>query len=360
MKFLSRIDRYIIRKFLGTYIFAIFLILSISVMFDINEKIDKFINNNAPTSAIIFDYYLNFIPYFANLFSPLFTFIAVIFFTSKLADNSEIIAMLSGGISFPRLMRPYLISATIIALFTLLLNSFIIPPGNVTKIAFQNKYIRDKSVDYARNIQLEVSPGVIAYIGNYNDKTSTGNHFSLEKFEDRKLVSRLTAQSITYDSLDHWTIRDYTVRSFTGMKESIVTGERTDTVLTVSPSDFLISINDCEQMTTPKLKTYINRQKKRGIGNIQRFEIEYHQRFSNMFAAFILTIIGASLSSRKVKGGMGLNIGIGIALSFSYILFMQVTSTFAISGYVTPFIAVWVPNLIYAGIGIFLYRKAPR
>jgi lipopolysaccharide export system permease protein len=360
MKFLSSIDRYIIKKFLGTYVFAIFLIISISVMFDINEKIDKFINNNAPASAIIFDYYLNFIPYFANLFSPLFTFIAVIFFTSKLADNSEIIAMLSGGISFPRLMRPYLISAAIIALFTLLLNSFVIPPANITRIAFQNKYIRDKSVDYARNVQLEVAPEVIAYIGNYNDKTSKGNHFSLEKFEDRKLVSRLTAQSITYDSTNHWTIQDYTIRNFTGMKESIVKGEKIDTVLTVSPSDFLISVNDSEQMTTPALKAYINRQKKRGIGNIQLFEIEYHKRFSNMFAAFILTIIGASLSSRKVKGGMGLNIGIGIGLSFSYILFMQVTSTFAISGYVSPFVAVWIPNLVYTGVGIFLYRKAPR
>ncbi|MDR2628119.1 MAG: LptF/LptG family permease [Dysgonamonadaceae bacterium] len=360
MKILNRIDRYIIKKFLGTYIFAIALIISISVMFDVNEKIDKFINNNAPASAIIFDYYLNFIPYFANLFSPLFTFIAVIFFTSKLADNSEIIAMLSGGISFPRLMRPYLISAAIIAIFTLLLNSFIIPPANTTRIAFQNKYIRDKSVDYARNVQLEAAPDVIAYIGNYNDKTSKGNHFSLEKFEGRKLISRLTAQTITYDSVNHWTIQDYTIRNFTGMKESITQGEQLDTVLTISPSDFLIAVNDCEQMTTPQLKAYIDRQKKRGIGNIQLFEIEYNQRFSNTFAAFILTIIGAALSSRKVKGGMGLNIGIGIALSFSYILFMQVTSTFAISGYVSPFVAVWIPNLIYAGVGIFLYKKAPR
>ncbi|MDR1121741.1 MAG: LptF/LptG family permease [Dysgonamonadaceae bacterium] len=361
MKFLSTIDRYIIKKFLGTYVFAILLIISITVMFDVNEKIDKFIRENSPSlTDIIFDYYLNFIPYFANLFSPLFTFIAVIFFTSKLADNSEIIAMLSGGISFPRLMRPYIISAAIIAIFTFTLNSFIIPPANITRIAFMNKYIRDKSVDYARNVQLEISPGVIAYIGSYNDKTSSGRQFSLEKFEDRKLVSRLTAQSITYDSLYHWTIKDYMIREFTGETESIERGEKLDTLLTVSPSDFLISVNDCEQMTTPALKSYIDKQKRRGIGNIQLFEIEFHQRFSNTFAAFILTIIGAALSSRKVKGGMGLNIGIGLGLSFSYILFMQVTSTFAISGYVSPMVAVWIPNLIYAGIGVYLYKKAPR
>lgn len=360
MKILKRIDFYIIKKFLGTYVFAILLIISISVMFDVNEKIDKFINNNAPLSAIIFDYYLNFIPYFANLFSPLFTFIAVIFFTSKLADNTEVIAMLSGGISFPRLMRPYLISASIIAGFTFLLNSFVIPPANITRIAFQNKYIRDKSVDYARNIQLEIEPGVILYMGSYNDKSSTGRQISLEKFEDKELKSRLTAQTISYDSTNHWTIKDYMIRDFVDRKEIISYGEKLDTTLILAPSDFLISVNDCEQMTTPVLSNYIDRQKKRGIGNIQLFEIEFHQRFSMTFAAFILTIIGASLSSRKVKGGMGFNIGMGLLLSFSYILFMQVTSTFAISGYVSPMIAVWIPNFIYSLIAIYLYRKAPR
>lgn len=360
MKLLKRIDIYIIKKFLGTYVFAIILIISISVMFDVNEKVDKFINNDAPLSAIIFDYYKNFIPYFANLFSPLFTFIAVIFFTSKLADNTEVIAMLSGGISFPRLMRPYLISATIIAAFTFMLNSFVIPPANTTRIAFQNKYIRDKSVDYARNIQLEVEPGVFAYMGSYNDKTGGGRQFSLDKFDGKELVSRLTAQTITYDSVNHWTINDYTIRSFTEMREEITHGEKLDTLLRIAPSDFLISVNDSEQMTTPALRQYIERQKKRGIGNIQLFEIEYHQRFSMTFAAFILTVIGASLSSRKVKGGMGFNIGMGLLLSFSYILFMQVTSTFAISGYVSPMVAVWIPNIVYSIIAIYLYRKAPR
>ncbi len=361
MKVLKRIDTYIIKKFLGTYIFAILLIISISVMFDLNEKIDKFIKTDGPSvSAIVFDYYMNFIPYFANLFSPLFTFIAVIFFTSKLADNSEIIAMLSGGISFPRLMRPYMISAAMIAIFTFTLNSFVIPPANITRIKFQNKYIKDRSVDYARNVQLEVSPGVIAYIGSYNDKMATGRQFSLEKFDGKELVSRLTAQTIIYDSLNRWTIQDYMIRNFTGMKENIIHGDVIDTTLVMIPSDFLIAVNDSEQMTTPELRKYINRQKERKIGNIQLFEIEYHQRFSMTFAAFILTIIGVSLSSRKIKGGMGFNIGMGLLLSFSYILFMQVTSTFAISGYVSPFVAVWIPNVVYAFIAIYLYRKAPR
>ena len=355
MKFkLKRIDWYIIKQFLGTYVFAIALIISISVVFDINEKIDKFLNPDVPLKAIIVDYYLNFIPYFANLFSPLFTFIAVIFFTSKLADRSEIIAMLASGMSFRRLMLPYAVSATIIAIVTFILNAYIIPPANETRIDFQNKYIRNKKVDYVKNAQLEIEPGIIAYFDSYDARSNMGYRFSLEHFEDKKLISRLTAKSIKYDSLYQWTVIDYMIR------EHIFQGSRKDTTLTIVPSDFLISVNDCETMTTPELNTYINRQKKRGIGNIQTFQIEYHKRFATIMAAFILTSIGASLSSRKIKGGMGMNIGIGLALSFSYILFMTVTSTFAINGYVSPAVAAWIPNIVYTFIAIFLYQKAPR
>ncbi|GHS96589.1 membrane protein [Bacteroidia bacterium] len=359
-KFLQIIDWYIIRKFLGTYVLAILLIIAITVMFDFNEKVDKFIRNDATTHAIIFDYYLNFIPYFANLFSPLFVFIAVIFFTSNLADRSEIIAMLSNGISFDRLMRPYMISAALIAGMTFLLNSYVIPPANITRIEFQNRYVRPNKVTYSNNIQLEVEPGIIAYFDRFDATTNTGYRFSLEKFDKKELKSRMTAQQIVWDSAYHWTVKDYMIRDFVGMKENITTGETIDTTLTIIPSDFMISNYDSEQMTTPQLKKYIDRQKKRGIGNIQLFEIEYHRRYAMALAAFILTIIGASISSRKVKGGMGLNIGIGLGLSFSYILFMQVSSSFAISGLVSPFIAVWIPNFVYIFIAAYLYTKAPR
>ena len=360
IKGLKHIDWYIIKKFIGTYIFAIILVIAITVMFDVNNKIDNFIRSEAPTKAILFDYYLNFIPYFINLFSPLFVFISVIFFTSKLADNSEIIAMLSSGISFKRLMRPYMISAALIALVTFVSNSYIIPPANVTRIEFENQYIRNKKNVYSSHIQLEVEPNVIAYFDRFDAEVNTGYLFSLERFEEKELVSRLTAQRIVWDSAYHWTIKDYMVRDFVGLKEEIRFGEVIDTILTITPADFMISINDCEQMTTPKLKTYIDRQKKRGIGNIQLFEIEYHKRYAMTFAAFILTVIGASLSSRKVKGGMGLHIGMGLLLSFSYILFMQVSSSFAVSNLVSPFIAVWLPNITYAIIATYLYTKAPR
>ena len=355
---LKKIDIYIIKKFLGTYFFAIALIISIAVVFDINEKLDSFLN--APLKAIVVDYYLNFIPYFANLFSPLFTFIAVIFFTSKLADNSEIIAMLSSGISFRRLMIPYMISAAIIAGVTFYLNSYVIPPANVTRIEFQNKYVKNKKVDYASNIQLQVEPGVIAYMSRYDNNTKTGYRFSLEKFEGKILKSRLTAQTVTYDSAYHWIIKDYMIRNFNGMREELTRGSRLDSIITIEPSDFLISRYDSELMTTSALKTYIDRQKKRGVANIKDFEIEYEKRFAMTAASSILNVIGMSLSSRKVKGGMGVNIGIGLLLSFSYILFSTVSSTFAVSGATSPRIAVWLPNIVYSIIAVYLYQKAPK
>ena len=355
---LKKIDFYIIKKFLGTYIFAILLIISIAVVFDINEKIDDFIN--APLKEIIFDYYLNFIPYYANLFSQLFTFIAVIFFTSKLADNSEIIAMLSSGISFKRLMVPYMVSAAIISSLTFTLNSFVIPPANKTRIEFQNKYVSNKKVDYAANVQLQVSPGVIAYINRYDDNLKTGYRFSMEKFDGKSLKSKLTAESIRYDSAYHWIARNYTIRDFDGMEERFRKGLRLDTMITIAPSDFLISRYDAELMTTPELNAYIKKQQERGASNVKPFQIEYEGRIASIFAAFILTSIGMSLSSRKVKGGMGVNIGIGLILSFTYIMFSTISSTFATNGDMSPRLAVWLPNILYIIIAIYLYTKAPK
>ena len=359
---LKRLDTYIIKKFLGTYFFAIALIISIAVVFDINENIDRFINNKAPVNAIIFDYYLNFIPYFSNLFSPLFVFIAVIFFTAKLAENSEIIAMFSTGMSFKRMMRPYMISAAIISILTFYLGAYIIPRGNVTRLDFEDRYKKKKKVEYVRNVQLEVDNGVIAYIERYENYNKTGYRFSLDKFEDKKLVSHLTASSITYDttSVHKWKIKDYMIREMEGMKEKITKGSEIDSIIKMEPQDFLIMKGQQQTMTNPELSDYISKQKKRGFANIKEFEIEYHQRIAMSFAAFILTAIGVSLSSRKVKGGMGLYLGIGLALSFSYILFQKLSSTFAVNGNMPPIIAVWIPNILYTFIAIYLYRKAPK
>ena len=358
---LKRIDWYIIRQFLGTFAFIMSGMMLIVIVFDINEKLDKFMTPEITINEIVFDYYLNFIPYFLSLFASLFTFIAVILFTSKLADRSEIIAMLSTGMSFDRLILPYCISAFIIATSMFILSAYIIPPANAKRIEFEYTHIKkDKKVEYGRNIQLEVEPGVFAYIDSYTNSIRTGYRFSLDRFEGKSLVSRLTANSIRYDSLYNWVLNDYIIRDFDGMYEHISSGVRKDTTLKFVPEDFLISENDCETMTNPELAKYIDRQKQRGIGNIQTFEIEYHKRFANALAFFILTIIGVSLSSYKKKGGMGLNIGIGLGLSFSYILFMTITSSFAVSGLVSPMIASWIPNVIYTFIAIYLYRKTPR
>lgn len=359
---IRRIDWYIIKKFLGTYFFAIALIISIAVVFDVNEWIDKFINNKAPVKAIIFDYYANFIPYFSNLFSPLFVFIAVIFFTSKLAENSEIIAMMSTGLSFKRLLRPYMISAAIIAALTYGMGAYVIPKGNVTRLDFEDKYKKKKKKEYVRNVQVEVENGVIAYMERYENYNNTAYRFSLDKFEDKKLVSHLTAKSAVYDTttIHKWTLKNYMIREMDGLKETITQGDRLDSIIKMEPRDFLIMKGQQETMTSSELSEYIDRQKRRGFANIKEFEIEYHKRIAMSFASFILTVIGVSLSSRKVKGGMGMYLGVGLALSFSYILFQTVSATFAINGNASPFLAVWVPNIVYAIIAIYLYRKAPK
>lgn len=355
---ISLLDGYIIRKFLGTYVFSIALILAIVVMFDINEKLDAFLQ--APLKATVFDYFLNFLPYFANQFSPLFVFITVIFFTSKLADKSEIIAMLSSGMSFHRLLRPYMISAAVIAAFTFVLGAYIIPPANAKRIDYTNTYVRNRRVDYGDNIMMQVAPGRIAYMSRYDNTTKTGYRFSLEEFKDKKLVSRLTATSIRWDTLYQWSVSDYMIRDFGADREIIRRGMQLDTVIPFEPRDFLISRNDWETLTSPQLRQYVERQRQRGVANIQAFEIEYEKRYAMCAAAFILTVIGMALSSKKVKGGMGMNIGLGLVLSFSYILFMTVTSSFAVSGITSPFVAMWIPNVLYAIIAVVLYVKAAR
>ena len=357
---MKRLDFYIIKKFLGTYFFTISLILAIAVIFDINEKLDKFLSSDVTLYEIIFNYYVNFVVFYASVFSALFTFISVIFFTSGMANNSEITAILASGISFKRFVRPYMISALIISVFMFILNGFVIPSANVTRIEFQNKYFKNKKVEYARNIQIEASPNVIAYFESYNNTTKRGYNFLLDHFENKELKSKLTAREIRYDTLQKWTVTDYLIRNFEGMHEYIIKGEKLDTLLDIEPSDILISVGDQEQMTTTQLKRYIDKQKRRGVGNITDFEIEYERRYASFMASFILTIIGVSLSSRRMKGGMGLNIGIGLGLSFSYILFMTMSSTMAVSGTLSPRFAAWLPNIVYAFIAVFLYIRAPK
>lgn len=360
----GRLDWYIIRKFIGTYIFSIVLIISIALVFDFNENLSKFTKYHAPWRAIVFDYYANFIPYYSNLFSPLFVFIAVIFFTSKLAGNSEIIAMLSSGVSFRRLMRPYMISCVLIASVTFYLNSFVIPHGTVIRQNFESLYRNSKKNTSAENVQLQVGKGTVAYIQHYDDRYKRGYGFSLDKFEGKKLVSHMTAMEIQYDTIAdakyHWKATNWKTRTLVDLRERIVTGDVKDTVILMEPTDLVYSKGQQETFTSPELLDYISKQTSRGSGNVVQYEVEFHKRIAMSFSSFILTIIGLSLSARKRKGGMGLYLGIGLGLSFGYIMLQTVSSTFAINAGTPPVLAAWIPNLIFAFIAYFCYRHAPR
>ncbi len=357
---LKKIDIYIIKKFLGTYFLSIVLILSIAIVFDLTEKLDNFFDNNAPFKAIVFDYYLNFVPFYMNMFSPLFTFIAVIFFTSKMASNTEIIAILSSGVSFHRLMKPYFISALVIASIGFVLGGYIIPPANAKMLDFEDKYVKKFKTDNARNVQMEVEKGVILYIERYEISSNNGYHMSLEKFDGKKLISRLTAETVRWDSAYKWTITGYLQRDFNGMREKVTYGATKDTTINVLPKEFYITSKESAQLNNPELHDYLKRQKSRGVGNIQGFETEYYKRYSMPIMAFIMTLIGVALSSRKVRGGIGIHLGIGLALSSLYILFSTFSTSFSVNGSMTPFAAVWLPNIVFLGIGIYLYKTAPK
>lgn len=363
--FLKRIDRYLIAKFLGTYVFSIMLIISIGVVFDYNENVDRFTESNAPWQAIVFDYYINFIPYYSNLFSALFVFLSVIFFTSKLAENSEIIAMLSTGMSLGRLLRPYMISSAIIALATFFLSAEVIPRSSVKRLAFENTYKRKrKNPTYAENVQLRVDTGVVAFMEHFDGNSRTGIHFYIDRFEGKKLVSHLTAKTVQYDSLSNvrfqWKLRDVTIRDMKGYREQITHYNEMDSTIKMEPQDFLFIRNQQETMTNAELRDYIERQRMRGSSNLKVFEVEYHKRYAQSFAAFILSSMGMSLSSRKRKGGMGIALGTGIALSAMYIMLQSVSATFSINTGFHPFIAAWIPNFIFFFIALYLYKKAPR
>lgn len=358
---LKIIDIYIIRKFIGTYFYAILLIVGIAVVFDVAEKMDDFVGKGAPLDAIIFDYYLNFIPYFANLFSSLFTFIAVIFFTSKMAYNTEIIAILSSGVNFKRMMFPYFISASFIAVFSFFLTSFVIPPANRTRIDFENTYVKRPPRNTDRNIHRQVRPGIFVYMQSYNTQGKIGYKFSMEQIVDGELKSKLISDFVKWDTTTNkWVANNYHIRNYGEKGEEIISGEKIDTTIYLEPSDFSRRVNIGETMNMFELNEFIEEQKLQGAENVDFYLIEKYSRLAYAFSTFILTLIGVSLSSRKVRGGIGLHIGLGLALSFSYILFMRFSTMFSVGGSVPPLVAVWIPNIIYTIIGLVLYRMAPK
>ena len=358
----KRIDVYIVSKFITTFFVALLLIIGIVIIFDISEKIDNFVAKEAPLKAIVVDYYLNFIPYFMNMFSPLFVFITVIFFTSKMAADSEIIAILSCGISFHRMMVPYIFSATLIAIFSLCLNLFIIPDANKTRLEFENQYVKTRFKSVGRNVHYQISPGEFVFAESFSSWNNTAYKFTLEKIVDNKLVSKISAESAVYnEEKDRWTLKKYFIREYNNdLTDKIRSGKQLDTTIALSSKDFYLTEKTVETLNYAELNQLIDTQKMRGDGNVKFALIEKNTRFALPFSAFILTIMGVALSSKKRRGGIGWNIGIGIALAFTYILFLRFSQMFVHTGTLPPAIALWLPNVVFAIIAGFLYRIAPK
>lgn len=358
-----KLDIYIVKKFISTFFVALLLIIGIVIIFDISERIDDFVEKEAPLGAIIFDYYVNFIPYFMNMFSPLFVFITVIFFTSKMAADSEIVAILSCGISFHRMMVPYIFSATLIAILSLCLNLFVIPEANKTRIEFQEQYFKSsKTKSVGRNVHYQIAPGEFVYAESFSAWNNTAYRFTLEKIEDHKLVSKISAETAVYDTTrNSWRLKKYFIREYNDdLTDKIRSGKQIDTVLALSVKDFYWNDKTVETLTYDELNELIATQKMRGDANMKFALIEKNTRFALPFSAFILTIMGVALSSKKRRGGIGWNIGIGIALAFTYILFLKFSEMFVHTDTLSPTMALWLPNIVFAVVAAFLYRIAPK
>ncbi|MCF0206715.1 MAG: YjgP/YjgQ family permease [Bacteroidales bacterium] len=354
---MKKLDWYILKKFMGTFFLALILIICVAIVFDISEKIDNFIDRNASLSDILLKYYLNFIPNFANLFCALFVFISVIFFTSKMAAKSEFIAMFASGISRFRLLRPYFVGGAIITVFSLVLGNYVIPDCNKERQEFEEQYVsRSSSKISSFNFHRQLEPGVYFYVESFNMEHKIGLRMSLDKFEGVNLKSKMTADMIQWNTeKEIWEAKDYCIRKFENGKEIFETGALKDTAIRITPDDFFKRTAAVEALNDKELREYIAEQKLSGTSAVISSEIELYNRMATPFSTFILTIIGFSLAVKKRRGGLGINILLGLLLSFSYILFQRFTTTFALSGTLSPLLSVWVPNFIFAIIAIIVY-----
>ncbi|MEJ6735942.1 MAG: LptF/LptG family permease [Flavobacteriales bacterium] len=359
---LKKLDIYIIKKFLGTFFFTLLMVICVIIVFDISEKLEDFLKNNAPMKAIIFDYYLNLVPYLANMLSPLFIFIAVIFFTSKMASNSEIVAILSGGVKFNRFLRPFLICAFLLSGLSYYLNNFLIPSANKDRLDFEEVYYRNKLRNFSKDIHIKIDDGTFIYMSNFVVDLNLGNNFSLEKFNTNgELSYKLLSDNAKWDTTtNQWMVTNFVEREINGLEETVNSGAKKYLDINLKPEEFKRRTNYIIAMDYFELNDFIEEQKFKGSQQVVLYEVEKHQRIAYPFATFILTLIGVSISSRKVRGGIGLHIGLGLLVSFSYILFMRVSSTFAINSGMPVILAVWIPNIIYSLLAFYLMKKAPK
>lgn len=357
-----KLDGYIIRKFLGTFFATIALIVIIIIVFDISEKIGVFVEKNVPIKGIIVHYYLNFIPFLVNMFSFLFIFISVIFFTSRMAQNSEIIAILSSGIKFSRFLVPFIVSAVLIGLLNLYLANFLIPDMTKDRLAFERVYMRQRYINSGTDIHLRYDDSTYFYVASFHQNNQSGSKFCMETIKDRQLIDKFNAATIRYDSAnDKWIATNYVKRTLLPVGENVETGPYIELDLPLKPLDFAKDYLKVEEMNFKELNHYIAQEKMRGSTRAKFFEYERWQRFMQPFAAVILTLIGIALSIRKSrKGGMGFNLAAGITLAFTFILFMQFAKVFATLGNFPVWLAAWMPLILYGLIAAYLLKKAPK
>ncbi|MBC8984687.1 LptF/LptG family permease [Pedobacter sp. N36a] len=357
------IDWYIISKYLGTFIYTLTLFVIIIVIFDLSEKLDDFLGNNLTFWQVVTLYYAGSIPFYVNMLSPLINFIAVIFFTAKMADQTEIVPILSGGVSFNRFLLPYFISAFIIFAVNLGSNLYILPYTNQIKNNFENNFIKKNDPSSKTDIHMKLDAKTYIYMKSFDNKTKVGSQFTLDNFKGDILTKKIVADEIKWDSLKRsWKLTNYTVRNIDGLKETMINGSTVpkDTVLDMRPDDFSAYDNIYENLSNKDLSEKIKKEEIRGSGIMNDLLFERYKRYLQPLSAFVLTLIGVALSSRKVRGGVGLPLGIGIILSFGYIVLNQFAKMFSLKGGISPLFAVLLPTIFFGLLGYYLLRKAPK
>ncbi len=357
---MKKLDWYILKKFLGAFLYAIMILAIITGIIDYSEKVDEFVKRQAPGWAIM-NYYKNFIPYMVAFLFPLFIFIATIFFTSKLAYKSEIIAILASGVSYPRFLRPYFIGAFILCAVSLIANHLIVPAANEQRLAFEDRYVHDPHYSSDRNVHLRLSPELYIYMQSYDYASNTGYRFTEERIIGTELKEKIMAERVSYDSSTRqWTLYSITIRKNNGLKEELDFATELKKKYGFTPADLSNDNDIMTAMTTPHLNKVIAREKLRGRENLNQYYVEKHRRTAQPFAGIILTVIGVTIASKKVRGGSGLHLALGIMISAAYIMAIQFTATFSTKAGLNPMLATWIPNIMFGCVALHLYRKQTK
>lgn len=358
---LKILDRYIIKKLLSTFVFVVLVLLAIICVIDYTEKNEDFIKQNLSFGKIVVEYYFNFIPYMANMLSPLTIFIASVFVTARLASHTEIIAMLSGGVSFRRLLLPYLIGSITVAVCIFGLIGWVVPKANKKRVAFENQYTKEQFYYNKRHIHMKIAPESYVYMESYNNLTKTGYQFTLEHVVDKQLKSKIKTGRVNWNETKQcWTLDFYTKRDFRDGREYISYGQTMDTVLNISPKDFESNYLLYETFTLNELDEYIALLQLRGVENVEAYYVEKYERYAYPFAIIILTLMGAIVASRKTRGGAAYQIAFGFVLAFVYILFVILSRTLAGAGGIPPIWAAWTPNITFTLVALVLYWRVPK